>query len=82
MRAQEGEVLLSPDGLRFRILRGTPTDDEAEILGLTLDRVHAWDQLQERSAWVTSIRPAIGLRAWPPGRRWSNSPRSDWLRER
>jgi hypothetical protein len=79
---QEREVLLSPDGLRFRILRGTPTDDEAEILGLALDRVHAWDQLQERSTWVASSRPAIGLRAWPQGTRWSNSPRSDWLRER
>ena len=75
-------MLLSPDGLRFRILRGTPTDEEAEILGLALDRVHAWDQGQEQSTWVTSTRPAIGLRAWASGTRWSTSPRSDWLRER
>jgi hypothetical protein len=79
---QERELLLSPDGLRFRILRGTPSDEEAEVLGLALDRVHAWDQLQERSAWVASSRPGIGLGAWPPGTRWSNSPRSDYPRER
>jgi hypothetical protein len=78
----EREVHLSPDGLRFRILRGVAEEDEAEILGLALDRITAWDQLQEQSAWVTATRPGIGLRAWAAGTRWSNSPRADWQRER
>jgi hypothetical protein len=80
--AEQRQVLLSPGGLRFRILRGTPEAGEVEILGLALDRVTAWDQAQQQSAWVTTGRPGIGLRAWAPGTRWSNSPRSDWQRER
>jgi hypothetical protein len=72
----------SPGGLRFRILRGTPEGDDVDVLGAAIDRLVAWDRGQETSAWVTSIRPGIGLRAWSPGSRWSQSLRSAWSEER
>ena len=76
------EILSSPGGLRFRILRGTPQGDDVEVLGAAIDRLVAWDRGQETSAWVTSIRPGIGLRAWSPGSRWSQSLRATWGEER
>jgi hypothetical protein len=79
--AEDG-ILRSPDGLRFRILRGTPEDDEIEVLGLALDRTAAWDQSHQPSSWVVASRPGIGLRAWEAGFRWSNSLRSGWAQER
>jgi hypothetical protein len=72
----------SPEGLRFRILRGVPEDDEVDVLGLALDRHTAWDQSHQPSTWVLAVRPGIGLRAWPAGTRWSNSLRSGWEQER
>ena len=82
MNAEDGRILRSPEGLRFRILRGTPEDDEIEVLGLALDRNAAWDQSHQQSTWVTASRPGIGLRSWAAGTRWSNSLRSGWLQER
>jgi hypothetical protein len=76
------EILRSPEGLRVRILRGTPEDDEVEVLGLALDRHAAWDQSHQPSTWATAGRPGIGLRAWPAGTRWSNSLRSAWEQDR
>ena len=76
------EIFTSPEGLRFRILRGTPEGDEVEVLGLALDRNATRDRRRQPSTWVTATRPGIGLRAWAPGTRWSNSPRADWQRER
>jgi hypothetical protein len=76
------EIHSSPEGLRFRILRGMPEDDEIEVLGMALDRNAASDQSRQPRTWVTAVRPGIGLRAWPAGTRWSNSLRSDWERER
>ncbi len=81
VNSEEG-ILRSPEGLRFRILRGMPEGDEIEVLGLALDRTAAWDQSHQQSTWVTASRPGIGLRAWEAGTRWSNSPRSAWERER
>ena len=72
------EILRSPDGHRFRILRGTPEGDEVEVLGAAIDRLIAWDQAQQPSTWVTAVRPGIGLRAWAPGTRWGNSLRAGW----
>ena len=68
----------SAGGLRFELLKGTPEGDEAEVLGAAIDRLVAWDRGQESSGWVTSVRPGIGLRAWSPGSRWSQSLRSSW----
>ena len=76
------EILRSPDGHRFRILRGTPEGDEVEALGAAIDRLIAWDNAQQPSAWATSVRPGIGLRAWAPGSRWANSLREGWDNER
>ena len=78
----EEAILVSPEGLRFRILRGTPEADEIELLGLALDRITAWDQSHQPSTWATAIRPGIGLRAWATGTRWGNSLRSGWEQER
>ena len=79
--SEEG-IFRSPEGLRFRILRGTPEDEEVEVLGLALDRHAAWDQSHEPSTWATASRPGIGLRAWPSGTRWRNSLRSGWEQDR
>jgi hypothetical protein len=76
------EILTSPEGLRFRILRGTPEGDDVEVLGLALDRNAAWDQSHQPSTWVTASRPGIGLRAWKAGTRWSSSLRSGWEHDR
>jgi hypothetical protein len=76
------EIFRSPEGQRFRILRGTPEGDEIELLGLALDRISAWDQSTQSSTWVMATRPGIGLRAWSAGSRWSNSLRSGWDQER
>ncbi len=81
MSSEEG-ILRSPEGLRFRILRGIPEGDEIEVLGAALDRVTAWDQSQQPSSWMTASRPGIGLRAWAAGSRWSSSLRSGWEQER
>jgi hypothetical protein len=76
------EVLRSPDGHRFRILRGTPEGDEVEALGAAIDRLTAWDHAQQPSTWATTVRPGIGLRAWTTGSRWGNSLRASWDDER
>jgi hypothetical protein len=78
----EERIHRSPEGLRFRILRGVPADDEIEVLGMALDRSAAWDQSHQPTTWATAVRPGIGLRAWPAGTRWSNSLRSGWEQER
>jgi hypothetical protein len=75
-------VLRTPGGLRFQLLRGTPEGDEVQVLGAAIDRMVAWDRGQEPSPWVTSMRPGIGIRAWSPGSRWSQSLRSSWGAER
>jgi hypothetical protein len=71
----------SAGGLRFEILRGTPEGDDIEVIGAAIDRLVAWDRDQEPSGWVTRMRPGIGLRAWAPGSRWSQSLRSSWGQE-
>jgi hypothetical protein len=76
------EIFRSPEGQRFRILKGTPEGDEIELLGLALDRTSAWDQSTQSSTWVTATRPGIGRRAWAAGSRWSSSLRSGWGQER
>jgi hypothetical protein len=76
--AADRRILRSAGGLRFELLKGTPEGDEAEVLGAAIDRLVAWDRGQESSGWVTSVRPGIGLRAWSPGSRWSQSLRSSW----
>jgi hypothetical protein len=75
-------ILQTPGGLRFQVLRGIPEGDDVEVLGAAIDRLVAWDRGQESSGWVTSIRPGIGIRAWSPGSRWSQSLRSAWDQER
>jgi hypothetical protein len=75
-------ILRTPGGLRFEILRGTPEGDDVEVIGAAIDRLAAWDRDLAPSGWVTSIRPGIGLRAWSPGGRWSQSLRSSWGQER
>jgi len=77
-----GEVLRTPDGLRFQVLKGTPEGEEAEVLGAAIDRLATWDQSHQTSTWVTAGRPGIGRRAWRPGTRWGHSLRSDWGQER
>ena len=74
-------VLHTPDGLRFRLVKGMPEGEEAEVLGLAIDRVEAWDKSQELGPWVRAIRPGIGVRAYAPGTRWGASLRSTWGRE-
>ncbi len=78
MNGDNSTVLRSPGGLRFRLLRGVPEGDDVEVLGAAIDRLVAWDRGQEPGGWVTSVRPGIGLRAWSPGSRWSQSLRSSW----
>jgi hypothetical protein len=75
------EMLRTPDGLRFQVVKGTPEGEEAEVLAAALDRVVAWDTGQESGPWVTGIRPGIGVRAWPAGSRWGASLRSRWGQE-
>jgi len=77
----EGKVLRTPEGMRFRILKGAPEGEEVEVLGAAIDRFAAWDQSHQPSTWVTATRPGVGLRAWPPGTRWSRSLRSGWGQE-
>jgi len=79
--AADRQVWRSAGGLRFQVLRGTPEGDDVEVLGAAIDRLVAWDRGQEPSAWVTGVRPGIGLRAWSPGSRWSQSLRSSWGRQ-
>ncbi len=76
------EIRQSPGGLRFQVLRGIPEGDDVEVLGAAIDRLVAWDRGQEPGGWVTGIRPGIGIRAWSPGSRWSQSLRSAWGQER
>jgi hypothetical protein len=76
------EIFRSPEGQRFRILKGTPEREDVELLGLALDRIKAWDQSTQPTTWVTATRPGIGLRAWAPGTRWSASLRAEWTQER
>jgi hypothetical protein len=82
-RPRPGDILVlhTPDGLRFRLVRGVPEGDEAEVLAAAIDRVEAWDKSQELGPWVTSIRPGIGTRAYAAGTRWGASLRSGWGRE-
>ncbi len=82
-RPRPGDILVlhTPDGLRFRLVKGVPEEDEAEVLGLAIDRVEAWDKSQELGPWVRNIRPGIGVRAYPPGTRWGAGLRSTWGRE-
>lgn len=82
-RARPGdiEMLRTPNGLRFQVVKGTPEGEEAEVLAAALDRVVAWDTGQESGPWVTGIRPGIGVRAWPAGSRWGASLRSRWGQE-
>ena len=75
-------VLRTPDGLRFQLVKGTPEGDEDEVLAAAIDRAATWDRSQQSGPWVTSIRPGIGVRAYPPGERWGASLRSGWGRER
>ena len=74
-------VLHTPDGLRFRLVKGVPEGDEAEVLAAAIDRVEAWDKSQEQGPWVTNVRPGIGLRAYEAGTRWGASLRSTWGRD-
>jgi hypothetical protein len=74
-------MLRTPDGLRFQLVKGTPEGDEAEVVAAAIDRVVAWDKSQEVGPWVSSTRPGIGVRAYPPGTRWGASLRSGWGRE-
>jgi hypothetical protein len=76
------EVLRTPGGLRFQVLRGTVEGDDLEVLAAAIDRMVTWDRGREPSPWVTSVRPGIGIRAWSPGSRWSQSLRSAWGGER
>jgi hypothetical protein len=74
-------VLHTPDGLRFRLVKGVPEGEEAEVLAAAIDRVEAWDKSQEQGPWVTNVRPGIGSRAYPAGARWGASLRSTWGRD-
>jgi hypothetical protein len=74
-------VLHTPDGLRFRLVKGVPEGDEAEVLAAAIDRVEAWDKSQEQGPWVTNVRPGIGVRAYEAGTRWGASLRSTWGRD-
>ena len=75
------QVLHTPDGLRFQLVKGVPEGDEAEVLAAAIDRVEAWDKSQELGPWVTNTRPGIGVRAYGPGTRWGASLRSAWGRD-
>ena len=73
-RPQPGDILVlhTPDGLRFRLVKGVPA---------AIDRVEAWDKSQEQGPWVTNVRPGIGVRAYEAGTRWGASLRSTWGRD-
>jgi hypothetical protein len=75
------EVHHTPDGLRFRLVKGVPEGDEEEVLAAAIDRVEAWDKSQELGPWVANARPGIGLRAYEAGTRWGASLRSTWGRD-
>lgn len=81
LRLSDIEVLRTPDGLRFQLVKGTPEGEETDVLAAALDRVVAWDKSQELGPWVTGIRPGIGVRAYPAGTRWGASLRSTWGQE-
>jgi hypothetical protein len=72
---------VTPDGLRFQVVKGVPEGDEAEVLAAAIDRVEAWDKSQRLGPWVANTRPGIGIRAYPAGTRWGASLRSAWGRE-
>jgi hypothetical protein len=78
--AREGdiEVLRTPDGLRFRVVKGALERDESAVLALAIDRLVARDRDRELRPWATNVRPGLGIRAYEPGSRWSHSLRSTW----
>ena len=82
-RSGPGDILVlhTPDGLRFRLVKGVAEGEEAEVLAAAIDRVEAWDKSQELGPWVTNTRPGIGARAYEPGTRWGASLRSGWGRD-
>ena len=75
------EVLHTPDGLRFRLVKGVPEGDEAELLAAAIDRVEAWDKSQELGPWVANARTPMPGRAYEAGSRWGASLRSSWGRD-
>ena len=79
-RSRGGDIVVlhTPDGLRFRLVKGVPEGDEAEVLAAAIDRVEAWDKSQELGPWVRNARPGIGIRAYAAGARWGASVRSGW----
>ena len=74
-------VLPTPAGRRFRLVKGVPAGDEAEVLAAAIDRVEAWDKSQELGPWVANARPGVGVRAYAAGSRWGASLRSTWGRD-
>lgn len=76
------QVRTTASGLRFQVTRGNPDPEELEVLAAAIDRLAALDSEQQLGPWVTARRPGIGLRAWGPGERWTNSQRSAWGHER
>ena len=76
------QVLHTPNGLRFQLVKGVPEGDEAEVLAEAIDRVETWDKSQQLGPWVANIRPGIGVRAYPAGTRWGASLRSTWGEDR
>jgi hypothetical protein len=78
---EEPGVLRTPEGLRFRVVKGVPEGEEAELLALAIDRLAARERDREVRPWATNLRPGIGVRAYEPGSRWAHSLRSTWGRD-